>query len=1222
MAIVLNAFELHSRRQRRIMAKLPESNEEDRRLPNDGGPGCGPDCLNRMLNMECVPGYCPCGERCSNQQFSKRQYAKLEKRRAGAKGFGLFATEDLLAGQFIIEYIGEVLEEEEYLRRKDFYQESGQRHYYFMNIGNGEVIDAARKGALGRFINHSCNPNCETQKWVVRGELAIGLYALKDIPAGVELTFDYNFERYGDKPMRCLCEAKVCRGFIGGTGEAVAQEQDLEDPADASEDPEPIMVSEVEAADPALVAILESEVGLASEFWDASVWQRLEELAVRKGLEVDWTAQVSRGVQRGTDDISTSSGDQGTETAVSLSRWRQDAGSAQSAMSRRHAGGRPGSAASQLKADRAEKLKQMVTARRGEAGALEVAPDIAMVPPRKRLAARADGSGFAPSEPRLKVSVPGRSLQRRPMQAWQPPTRFRRRSEVDRRLDELVGNSGRLKEASHDAVVRMLRLFNLCDVGPTITQADLSNGAPRAAVARSSAPASPAAATPDEAAPMQVDEQPAAKAEAADMLDQRRTSHADASPSKPPDIDGRASRPSSAGVKPEDSPERSDGTKATASATDTDGAPRVENGVGGAEEGSPAKAERLRQRDQEDSDEDSEGAGHRRRRERSPSRDRDSRDDDNARDREDGEIAREAPKPTSSASSELSARQRARMADLSLLLDVILKSHGPAAKKEFCECGVLHQLQAVHARCLGPQYSVILRKMLRVVEYLPFTPDHIHKASSAQGSFGDVLKQLCHHTDLEIRSRAAALLKKHPLSKCSTKVQAEAADAERSRSARAGRKRFGGRYTGGFWAADSNGRTPHRPNRFHDAGRMTSAGSGRHKPMRTPQIHRAEQLLLSPSFGAPPPFATPAPIGFMSPAHRMPPAENGHRDFVSPQPPPLLHFDGPFSPAADGAGSSLPSAVQSRPLHRLHNGSAAPPSSSSHPPASAPSWLGQSRKRSFTDLEPTNAQASLPPGIAANSTAGSNGAASPPAANTPVPPPLLESFGSLQPPLLELPLRPRSAADPAAGQARPSRWDAKAAPARDVPPGFAQPQPLPPPPPLLPDLYNAALQPPPMAAWSPAREAHPPAAAVNGGLERPSSAAWQERGEQVHDVLQRSNSGELVDLLRSGAAIPLSIWEETWAEPTQRFEDWVRECAMYSLREYCRPERASRISPEEAVWTYRKALRVVVDNERKAFAERQRANAPKPLDRRKLEPRIKEYIRETVRNLIEKRTAG
>ena len=60
------------------------------------------------------------------------------------------------------------------------------------------------QGALGRFINHSCRPNCETQKWMVRGELAIGLFASEDIPAGVELTFDYNFERYGDKVGKCV----------------------------------------------------------------------------------------------------------------------------------------------------------------------------------------------------------------------------------------------------------------------------------------------------------------------------------------------------------------------------------------------------------------------------------------------------------------------------------------------------------------------------------------------------------------------------------------------------------------------------------------------------------------------------------------------------------------------------------------------------------------------------------------------------------------------------------------------------------------------------------------------------------------------------------------------------------------------------------------------------------------------------------------------------------
>jgi hypothetical protein len=130
---------------------------------------------------------------------------RAAQKRAGAKGFGLFAGQDLKAGQFVIEYLGEVLEEEEYHRRKEYFIETGQRHYYFMNVGNGEVIDASRRGNLGRFINHSCEPNCETQKWVAHGELAIGLFTLDDIPAGAELTFDYNFERYGDKVRAVRC---------------------------------------------------------------------------------------------------------------------------------------------------------------------------------------------------------------------------------------------------------------------------------------------------------------------------------------------------------------------------------------------------------------------------------------------------------------------------------------------------------------------------------------------------------------------------------------------------------------------------------------------------------------------------------------------------------------------------------------------------------------------------------------------------------------------------------------------------------------------------------------------------------------------------------------------------------------------------------------------------------------------------------------------------------
>lgn len=46
------------------------------------------------------------------------------------------------------------------------------------------IIDAGPKGNYSRFMNHSCEPNCETQKWTVNGDIRVGLFALHDIPAG------------------------------------------------------------------------------------------------------------------------------------------------------------------------------------------------------------------------------------------------------------------------------------------------------------------------------------------------------------------------------------------------------------------------------------------------------------------------------------------------------------------------------------------------------------------------------------------------------------------------------------------------------------------------------------------------------------------------------------------------------------------------------------------------------------------------------------------------------------------------------------------------------------------------------------------------------------------------------------------------------------------------------------------------------------------------------
>ena len=207
--------------------------------PGPDGKGCGEDCLNRSLFYECHPRFCRCGEGCMNQRFQRRGYSRIEMRRAGKKGMGLFCSEPLAKGQFITEYVGEVLDERTYAARKAAYDEAGQRHMYFMTVSGSEIIDAFQRGNLGRFINHSCDPNCETQKWVVNGELCIGLFSLQDIPAGTELTFDYNFERYGDKPMRCFCGTKNCRGFIGGKGDG--QEEEDTDWME-EEEPEPVML--------------------------------------------------------------------------------------------------------------------------------------------------------------------------------------------------------------------------------------------------------------------------------------------------------------------------------------------------------------------------------------------------------------------------------------------------------------------------------------------------------------------------------------------------------------------------------------------------------------------------------------------------------------------------------------------------------------------------------------------------------------------------------------------------------------------------------------------------------------------------------------------------------------------------------------------------------------------------------------------------------------------
>jgi histone-lysine N-methyltransferase SETD2 len=166
--------------------------------------------------MECSASADNCGGGCQNQRFQRKQYARVSVIKTEKKGFGLRADADLQANDFVYEYIGEVINEPTFRRRMLQYDEDGIKHFYFMSLHKGEFVDATKKGNLGRFCNHSCNPNCYVDKWVVGDKFRMGIFALRPIRAGEELVFNYNVDRYGADPQPCYCGEPNCVGFIGG----------------------------------------------------------------------------------------------------------------------------------------------------------------------------------------------------------------------------------------------------------------------------------------------------------------------------------------------------------------------------------------------------------------------------------------------------------------------------------------------------------------------------------------------------------------------------------------------------------------------------------------------------------------------------------------------------------------------------------------------------------------------------------------------------------------------------------------------------------------------------------------------------------------------------------------------------------------------------------------------------------------------------------------------
>ena len=140
---------------------------------------CGKDsgCINRDLFYECNKSLCPTGEKCQNQAMQKRNYAKLSTIKTLTRGTGVKTNYSVECGEFIVEYVGELMNATEFNQRLNQKFANFDKNFYFMLLTKNLYIDAEFFGNIARFFNHSCEPNCEARKIMVDGNTRIGLFS-------------------------------------------------------------------------------------------------------------------------------------------------------------------------------------------------------------------------------------------------------------------------------------------------------------------------------------------------------------------------------------------------------------------------------------------------------------------------------------------------------------------------------------------------------------------------------------------------------------------------------------------------------------------------------------------------------------------------------------------------------------------------------------------------------------------------------------------------------------------------------------------------------------------------------------------------------------------------------------------------------------------------------------------------------------------------------------
>ncbi|KAG9391383.1 SET domain-containing protein [Carpediemonas membranifera] len=129
--------------------------------------------------------------------------------------WGVFSGELIPADTLLVEYVGRWVQSEVVIdRRADLYNLTVGSDYMF-KVPDG-VIDATHEGNMGRMLNHSCAPNCKSRVISGANGSRVGLFTLRAIAPGEELTYDYQLSDEGDI-VPCHCGAATCRGALNYT---------------------------------------------------------------------------------------------------------------------------------------------------------------------------------------------------------------------------------------------------------------------------------------------------------------------------------------------------------------------------------------------------------------------------------------------------------------------------------------------------------------------------------------------------------------------------------------------------------------------------------------------------------------------------------------------------------------------------------------------------------------------------------------------------------------------------------------------------------------------------------------------------------------------------------------------------------------------------------------------------------------------------------------------